>query len=113
MCILYNLMACGLFIGKRNKPSEKYILGGYTMESLTTALLPVVQKINAYLSDYVLIVLLLGVGLYFTFRTKFIQLRCFKEGWNLVFGNLTLKGEKQESGMSSFQALATSIASHL
>ncbi|MBQ1250826.1 MAG: sodium:alanine symporter family protein [Clostridia bacterium] len=83
------------------------------MESLSTALLPVVQKINAYLSDYVLIFLLLGVGLYFTFRTKFVQLRCFKEGWNLVFGNLTLKGEKQESGMSSFQALATSIAAQV
>ena len=83
------------------------------MESLNTALLPAVQKINAYLSDYVLIFLLLGVGLYFTFRTKFVQLRCFKEGWNLVFGNLSLKGEKQESGMSSFQALATSIAAQV
>ena len=83
------------------------------MESLNTALLPAVQKINAYLSDYVLIFLLVGVGLYFTFRTKFVQIRCFKEGWNLVFGNLTLKGEKQESGMSSFQALATSIAAQV
>ena len=83
------------------------------MESLTNALLPVVQKINAYLSDYVLIFLLIGVGLYFSFRTKFVQVRCFKEGWNLVFGNLSLNGAKQESGMSSFQALATSIAAQV
>jgi len=83
------------------------------MESLTNALLPVVQKINAYLSDYVLIFLLIGVGLYFSFRPKFVQVRCFKEGWNLVFGNLSLNGAKQESGMSSFQALATSIAAQV
>ena len=83
------------------------------MESLTNALLPAVKTINAYLSDYVLIFLLIGVGLYFSFRTKFVQIRCFKEGWNLVFGNLSLNGAKQESGMSSFQALATSIAAQV
>ena len=83
------------------------------MESLTNALLPAVKTINTYLSDYVLIFLLIGVGLYFSFRTKFVQIRCFKEGWNLVFGNLSLNGAKQESGMSSFQALATSIAAQV
>ena len=83
------------------------------MESLTNALLPIVKTINSYLSDYVLIFLLVGVGIYFTVRTKCVQLRCFKEGWNLVFGNLSLNGAKQESGMSSFQALATSIAAQV
>ena len=33
-------------------------------------LLKIVQTINMYLSDYVLIILLLGAGLYFTIRTR-------------------------------------------
>ena len=39
----------------------------------------VVDTINTYLSDYILIFLLVGVGLYFTIRTKFVQVRCFGE----------------------------------
>ena len=62
---------------------------GNTMQALNNALLPGVQKINGYLSDYVLIVLLLGAGLFFSFKTKFVQVRCFGEGMKKVFGNLT------------------------
>ena len=49
-------------------------------------LLPIVQTINAYLSDYILVVLLLGCGLYFSIRTKFVQVRCFGVGMLMVFG---------------------------
>ena len=76
-------------------------------------ILSIVQKINFYLSDYILIVLLVGTGLLFTIKTRFVQLRCFKEGWNSVFGNLSLRGKKHDSGMSSFQALATAIAAQV
>lgn len=76
-------------------------------------LLSIVQKVNSYLSDYVLIVLLIGCGLYFTIRTRFVQVRCFGEGMRNVFGNLSLKGGKQGGGMSSFQALATAIAAQV
>ena len=76
-------------------------------------LLSIVQTINMYLSDYILIILLIGVGLFFTIKTKFVQVRCFGEGMRQVFGNLSLKGGKQESGMSSFQALATAIAAQV
>ena len=76
-------------------------------------LLPIVQTINSYLSDYVLIILLIGCGLYFSIRTKFVQVRCFGEGMKNVFGKLSLKGGKQGGGMSSFQALATAIAAQV
>ena len=68
---------------------------------------------NAYASDYILIVLLIGTGLFFTFKTRFVQVRCFGEGMKKVFGNLSLKGGKQEGGLSSFQALATAIAAQV
>lgn len=78
-------------------------------------LLKFVQTVNAYLSDYILIVLLIGVGLWFSFKTKFIQVRCFKEGMKRVFGNIKLFGNKDKNngGLSSFQALATAIAAQV
>lgn len=76
-------------------------------------LLTIVQTINTYLSNYVLIILLIGTGLYFTIRTKFVQVRCFGEGWKRMFKGFSLRGGKQESGMSSFQALATAVAAQV
>ena len=73
-------------------------------------LLEAVQTINAYLSDYILVFLLIGVGLWYTIRTRFVQIRYFGEGMRRMFGSMSLRGGKHEHGMSSFQALATAIA---
>ena len=81
--------------------------------SLESTLFPIVQTINEYLSNYVLVILLLGVGIWYTVKTRCVQIRCFKEGWNRVFGNITLNGKKGGGGMSSFQALATAIAAQV
>ena len=83
------------------------------VQSLESALMPIVVNINTYLSNYILVFMLMGVGLWYSFKTKFVQIRCFGEGMKSVFGNLSLKGGKQESGMSSFQALATAIAAQV
>ena len=80
---------------------------------MEAALLNIVQKINGYLSDYILIILLVGAGLYFSIRTRFVQVRCFGEGMRRVFGNINLHGGKQQGGFSSFQALATAIAAQV
>ncbi len=72
-----------------------------------------IGKINGYVSDYVLIVLLIATGLFFTIKTRFVQIRCFGEGMKKVFGNIKLKGGKQSGGLSSFQALATAIAAQV
>ena len=76
------------------------------------AVLSVVQKINFYLSDYILIFLLVGTGLFFTFKTRFVQVRCFGEGFRQVFGGIFSK-DKKSGGISSFQALATAIAAQV
>ena len=83
------------------------------IESIEAALFPIVCKINEYLSNYILVFLLLGIGFWYSIKTRFVQIRCFKEGWNSVFGNLSLRGKKHDSGMSSFQALATAIAAQV
>ena len=43
-------------------------------------ILSIVQKINFYLSDYILIVLLIGTGLLFTIKTRFVQVAASAKG---------------------------------
>ena len=76
-------------------------------------ILNIVATANSYLADYILIILLIGVGLFYTIKTRFVQVRCFGEGVKKVFGNLSLRGGKQGGGLSSFQALATAIAAQV
>ena len=83
------------------------------MEKLTEFLLPIVKTVNAYLSDYILIILLLGAGLFFTIKTKFAQVRYFGKGMKSVFGGIKLFGGKNAGGLTSFQALATAIAAQV
>ncbi len=74
----------------------------------------IVLTIQNYMSNIVLIIALLGAGIWFTFRLKFIQIRGFKRGIKQVFGGLFgKKGEAGNDGMSSFQALATAIAAQV
>lgn len=73
-----------------------------------------VLKVNDVLTGSVLIIALVGIGLLFTFKLGFIQIRGFKEGWNRTFGGLfSKKGDAGKDGMSSFQALATAIAAQV
>lgn len=74
----------------------------------------IVAKINEFLWGNFLIILLLGTGIYFTFKLNFIQLRKFSEGIKQVTGSVNLKGKSADrNGMSSFQALATAIAAQV
>ena len=83
------------------------------LQALEAWLYPHVCDINVTLSSYILVFLLIGVGLWYSIRTRFIQVRCFGEGMRKVFGNLSLRGGKHERGMSSFQALATAVAAQV
>lgn len=85
----------------------------FYLEELMDTLLTIVKTINMYLSDYILIILLVGCGLFFTIKTRFVQVRCFGEGMKNVFGNFSLNGKGKDGGLSSFQALATAIAAQV
>lgn len=77
-------------------------------EKITNLLGTVVGNINNFMYSYLLIILLVGAGIYFTVRTKFIQVRMIGESVR-VLGDKT---EKKE-GVSSFQALMVSTASRV
>ena len=70
-----------------------------------------IVAVNDYLWGSVLIVVLIAAGLYFSFRTKFVQLRYFKEMIRLL-GEGVGKN-KVGSGISSFQAFCISTASRV
>ena len=72
------------------------------------------STMGSYLSNYILIIMLLGGGIWFTVKLGFIQIRGFKEGIRRTFGGLFgKKGKAGKEGMSSFQALATAIAAQV
>ena len=75
----------------------------------------IVQSINSLLwGMYGLIPLLVGTGLYFTFKLRFVQIKRFVKAVKHVFGGITLFGRKADKdGMSSFQSLATAISAQV
>lgn len=68
----------------------------------------VVSFINGIIWSKALIFLCLAAGLYFSARTRFMQIRGFVE-----MCRLTVRGEKSDAGVSSFQALAMSMAGRM
>lgn len=70
-----------------------------------------ILKVNDFIWTYILIAILIVLGLYFTFKTKFVQFRYFIEMFRLL-GDGT-SGEKKEGSISSFQAFCISTASRV
>ena len=70
-----------------------------------------VDSINTLLWSYVLIVVLVGCGIYFTLSTKFVQLRMLPEMIRLLTEGVGAKTEG--SSINSFQAFCISTASRV
>ena len=65
-------------------------------------------QINSIIWSSALIYLCLGTGLYFSVRTKFLQVRHFRHMLSIM-----REGRSSESGVSSFQALAMSLSGRM
>lgn len=77
-------------------------------------MLKLVSEINSLFWGSILIILLIGTGLFFTLKLKFIQIRKFNQGLKQLTGNFNINGKAADhNGMSSFQALATAIAAQV
>ena len=64
-----------------------------------------VDFLNGLIWSNALIYLCLGTGLYFSLRTRFLQVRHIKAMVQLLFG-----GKASDQGVSSFQAFALAVA---
>ena len=71
----------------------------------------IVLSLNNFLWSYVLIVLLLTLGIYFSFKSKFVQFRYFKEMIRLL--GAPSASDKEKGQVSSFQAFCISTASRV
>lgn len=76
-------------------------------ENFMSILDGIVGTINTALYTYILIILLIAVGLYFTIRTKFAQFRLLGEQLRAV------TEKPDDGGVSSFQSLMVSTASRV
>ena len=72
----------------------------------------ILSIINDALWSYILIIMLLGCALWFTYKTKFVQFRMLGEMIK-VLGESTSKQEGREHHISSFQAFMISLASRI
>ncbi|MFJ3388089.1 alanine/glycine:cation symporter family protein [Lysinibacillus sp. NPDC086135] len=68
----------------------------------------IVNETNSILWTYFIITLLLAAGLYFSFGTKFVQIRLFPEMFRLI-----VEKREGDSGVSPFQAFTISAASRV
>ena len=74
----------------------------------------IVQNTSDFVWNFLLIFLLIGTGIFYTVKLKFIQVKKFKEGYTRVVKGVNLNGEAAGSdGMSSFQSLATAVAAQV
>ena len=68
----------------------------------------IVSSINSVVWSVALVWTCLGVGIYFSIRTRFSQIRNIKEMVALLFS-----GQKSEKGISSFQGFCTALAGRI
>jgi len=66
------------------------------------------SNVSAAMYSYILIIILIAGGLYFSVRTKFVQFRCFGDQIKAV-----MEKPGKGGGVSSFQALMVSTASRV
>ena len=68
--------------------------------------------VNDFIWTYILIAMLIVIGLYFTFKTKFVQFSNIKEMFKLL-GEGTSSKDKAKGQVSSFQAFCIGTASRV
>lgn len=79
----------------------------------------IVTEISGVLSDYVLVALLLGAAVYFTWKTRFVQFRMVGEMFRLLVTSVNRDKSTNDdrhqghNSVTSFQAFAISIASRV
>ncbi len=69
----------------------------------------ILVAISTFIYSHILILFLVFAGLYFTIRTRAVQVRMFGHMWTNIMKSRTVEGD----GISSFQAFAIGIASRV
>ncbi len=82
------------------------------METFVSEFQEYIGLVNDFVWTYILIAGLILLGLYFSFKTKFVQLRYFNEMFRIL-GDKSMVSAEGKRGISSFQAFSISAASRI
>ena len=74
-----------------------------------TAIEHLVGEINTFFYSKLLIYMLVGIGLFFTFKTRFVQFRLLPEMFRVITEKAPV-GKNGKKGISAFQAFTISAA---
>ena len=78
------------------------------MQTILNYLTAAIQAVNSWVWSPALVALCLLAGLWFSLRTRFVQVRRFGEMFRLLFGST--KKDGKATGISSFQAFAMALS---
>lgn len=86
---------------KENKGKEKYML-------------EVIERVNSVANNFIwgvpAMICIIGVGLYLSIRTNFLQIRKFPYAIKTTLGRMLRKREASDGSMTPFQAVCTALA---
>ena len=80
------------------------------MEIIGNWVTSAIETLNGWVWSPALVALCLLAGLYFSLRTRFVQVRRFREMFRLLFGSASKDKDKSKTGISSFQAFAMALS---
>lgn len=73
-----------------------------------------IEAINGVINNFIwgvpAMICIVGVGLFLSFRTKFIQIRKFPYAMKVTFGRMFKKREASDGALTPFQAVCTALA---
>lgn len=73
-----------------------------------------VDAINSVINNFIwgvpAMICIVGVGLYLSFRTRFLQIRKFPYAMKVTFGRMFKKKEASDGALTPFQAVCTALA---
>lgn len=77
-------------------------------------MLEMISSVNGVVNDFIwgvpAMLCILGVGLYLTIRTRFIQIRKFPYAMKVTIGRMLKKHEASDGALTPFQAVCTALA---
>ena len=77
-------------------------------------MLSVIESVNAAINNFIwgvpAMICIIGVGLYLSIRTNFLQIRKFPYAIKVTIGRMLRKREASDGSLTPFQAVCTALA---
>ena len=79
-------------------------------------MLSVIESVNAAVNNFIwgvpAMICIIGVGLYLSIRTNFLQIRKFPYAIRVTIGRMLRKREASDGSLTPFQAVCTALAAN-